>query len=235
MDPRARALLDAAAQPYAAAGRVAFNVARGKLRHDPVYAFLLRQGLLPRSGRLLDLGCGRGLLFSLLRAAQARHGSGAWPYDWPAPPPRLELTGIDLRAGHVRLARGVLGGAARIEVRDLRDFDFPRSAGICLLDVLFYLREDEQQDALRRAAAALEDGGLLLMREPDAGAGLAYGVTQVSERLLEAFRGRPRTRLRYRRAQEWAGILGSLGLEVAMEPMSEGTPFANVLFICKKG
>jgi SAM-dependent methyltransferase len=234
MDPRARLLLDAAAQPYAAAGRHAFHFARGKLRHDPVYCFLLRRGLLPAGGRLLDVGCGRGLLLSLLRAARSCYRSGRWPSDWPAPPPDLELAGIDLQAEHVRLARGALGEAARLEVRDLRDFEFPPSAAICLFDVLFYLREDEQQDALRRAAGALEDGGLLLMREADAGAGFAHGVTHVSERLLEAFRGRLRTRLHYRRAQEWAGILGSLGLEVAMEPMSEGTPFANVLFVCTK-
>lgn len=234
MDPRARQLLDSAAQPYAAAGRHAFHFARGKLRHDPVYGFLLRGGLLPQHGRLLDLGCGRGLLLSLLRAAQAGCRSGSWPPGWPAPPLNLELIGIDLCAAHVRLARAALGGGARLEVGDLREFDFPPSAAIILLDVLFYLGEEEQQDALRRAVAALPRGGTLLLREADAGAGFAYGVTQLSERLLETLRGRPRSRLHYRRAAEWAALLGALGLEVAMEPMSAGTPFANVLFVCTK-
>jgi SAM-dependent methyltransferase len=234
MDPPTRLLLEAAAQPYAATGRYAFHFARGKLRHDPVYGYLLRSGLLPRRGRLLDLGCGRGLLLSVLRAAQASYRSGAWPTDWPGPPLDLPLTGIDLRAEHVRLARVALGDGARVEVRDLRDFDFPAAAAIVLLDVLLYLREDQQRDALRRAAAALESGGTLLVREADAGAGLAYGVTNLAEQLLEALRGRPRARLHYRRSAEWAGLLESLGLRVAMEPMSAGTPFANVLFVCRK-
>ena len=235
MAPGAEALLDAAAQPYAAAGRYAFHFARGKLRHDPVYFFLLRRGLLPDRGRLLDVGCGRGLLLALLRAARESHRAGTWPPGWAAPPLHLELTGIDLRADHVLIAHTALGDDARLEARDLRDFDFPPSAAIVLLDVLLYLSEDEQQRVLGKAAAALESGGVLLLREADAGAGVTYGLSQLSERLLEALRGRPFARLRYRRAAEWLGLLESLELTVAMEPMSEGTPFANVLFICKKG
>jgi len=235
VDPRAKRLLEAAAQPYAAAGRYALHFARGKLRHDPVYFFLLRRGLLPDRGRLLDVGCGRGLLLSLLRAARESYRAGRWPEGWAAPPLDLDLTGIDLRADHVRIARAALGSDAHLEARNLLDFDFPPSAAIVLLDVLLYLREDEQQRALGKAAAALASGGVLLLREADAGAGVAYGLSQLSERLLEALRGRPFARLRYRRAAEWAGLLESLGFRVAMEPMSEGTPFANVLFVCKKG
>jgi SAM-dependent methyltransferase len=235
MDPRARALLDAVAQPYAAAGRHAFHFVRGKLRHDPVYFFLLRQGLLPDRGRLLDVGCGRGLLLALLRAAREIFRAGMWPQGWAAPPLDLDLTGIDLRADHVLIARAALGGDAGLEAGDLRDFDFPPAAAIVMLDVLLYLRADEQQRALGKAAAALASGGVLLLREADAGAGITYGLSQLSERLLEALRGRPFVRLRYRCAAEWVGLLESLGLTVTMEPMSEGTPFANVLFICKKG
>ncbi len=229
----ARRLLDAATRPYAAAGRHALHFARGKLRHDPVYFFLLRRGLLPGRGRLLDVGCGRGLLLSLLRVARESYRAGKWPPGWPAPPD-LEPSGIDLRAAHLEIARVALGGAARLEVRDLRDFDFPPSTAIVMLDVLLYLVEDEQQRALARAAAALQSGGVLLLREADAGAGFAYFMSQLSERLLEALRGRPFARLRYRRATEWVALLESLGFAVAMEPMSEGTPFANVLFHCRR-
>jgi hypothetical protein len=87
---------------------------------------------------------------------------------------------------------------------------------------------------LEKAAAALEPGGLLLLREADAGAGLAFLATQWSERLLEVLRGRLRNRLHYRSAAEWSGLLESLGFSVAEEPMSAGTPFANVLFRCRR-
>jgi SAM-dependent methyltransferase len=234
MDPQASRLLEAARQPYAAAGRYAFHFAAGKLRHDPVFLFLLERGVLPPRGRLLDVGCGRGLLLSLLHAARTRYQAGAWPAGWPLPPLELELHGIELSTAHARIAREALGEAARVEARDLRGSDFPPSAAIVLIDVLLYLSGDEQREVLRKAAGALEAGGILLLREADAGAGLAYAMTHGSERLLEALRGRPLARLTYRRAAEWVGLLEALGFDVTMESMSAGTPFANILYICKK-
>ena len=59
-------------------------------------------------------------------------------------------------------------------------------------------------------------------------------MTRWSERVLEILRGRLRDRLHYRSAVQWTGVLESLGFSVAAEPMSAGTPFANVLFVCKK-
>jgi len=41
--------------------------------------------LLPDRGSLLDLGCGRGVLLSLLKAVKAQYQAGLWPQDWPAP------------------------------------------------------------------------------------------------------------------------------------------------------
>jgi hypothetical protein len=79
LDPQFRLLLEAASRPYAAAGRYAWHFARGKLRHDPVFMYLLRHGLLPDRGSLLDLGCGQGVPLSLLKAAKAQYQAGLAP------------------------------------------------------------------------------------------------------------------------------------------------------------
>jgi len=55
--------------------------------------FLLRRGLLPDRESLLDLGCGRGILLSLLKAAKEQYQAGVWPLDWPVPPLNLGLRG----------------------------------------------------------------------------------------------------------------------------------------------
>ena len=68
------------ARPYRRAGRFAWHFARGKLRWDPVFRHLLARGLIAPRARVLDIGCGQGLLASLLEAArrtQARRGR--WP------------------------------------------------------------------------------------------------------------------------------------------------------------
>src|SRR4051812_39337886 len=91
-----RTLVDSVARRYRGAGRAAYYFARGKLRHDPVFAAILSRGFLAKRARLADLGCGQALLLALLLEARTQHEHGQWPASW-APPPGLEmLTGIDL-------------------------------------------------------------------------------------------------------------------------------------------
>jgi SAM-dependent methyltransferase len=234
VSPEIRPLYEAATRPYRAAGRYAWHFARGKLRHDPVFFSLLRRGLLPDRGRLLDLGCGQGLLLALLQAAQEAHRAGRWPKDWPAPPLHLELMGIELREDRVRAAREALGGGAEVILGDLREAALRPASVIVILDALLYLGDGEQRRLLDRVAAALEPGGLLLLREADAGAGWTFQVTKWSERVACALRGDFGRPLRYRDAVQWVAELAERGFAVEAEPMSEGTPFANVLFIARK-
>ena len=235
MSPEVRALFEAAARSYAGAGRYAWQFARGKLRHDPVFLALLRRGLLPDRGQLLDLGCGQGVLLSLLKAAKERDLAGSWPRNWPAPPLKLALQGIDLREDRVQAARCALGSSAQVILGDLRDVVLRPSSVIVILDVLLYLGESEQRRMLDRVAAALEPGGLLLLREADASAGFAFRVTKWSERIAGAMRGQFRQPLHYRGAIQWIAELAERGFTVDAEPMSEGTPFANVLFTARRG
>lgn len=234
MDPRFEPLLRAAIRPYFKAGIHPWLFARGKLRFDPVFLALLRQGVLPDRGTLLDVGCGQGLLLALLAAAREQYRTGRWPAGWPAPPMHLAMRGVDLSEDRVRAARSALGENADVELRDAREFDFGPCSAIIMVDVLFYLREGDQQGLLEKAAGALEPGGRLLLREADAGAGLPFQVTKWAERVAEAARGRFRNSLHYRSAPRWLALLEGLGFAVSTVPMSDGTPFANVLFVARK-
>jgi SAM-dependent methyltransferase len=234
MDEPRKALLDAATQPFRQSGRYAWHYARGKLRFDPVYFNLLRQGLFPNEGTLLDLGCGQGLLLALMVAACRQYRSGQWPAGWQAPPQGLSLEGVEYRVDRVAVARAALGAEARVEQRDLRVADFPSCSVVVILDVLLYLEEQGQRLVLERAIRALDPGGVLLLREADAGAGAAFQVTKRSELFLEIARGRFPPRLHYRTAAEWVDLLEGLGMVVHAEPMSSGTPFSNVLFVARR-
>lgn len=200
-----------------------------------MFVALLRRGLLPDEGTLLDLGCGQGLLLSLLRAAKEQHAAGRWPRDWPAPPRRLALRGIDAHARRVEIARRALGDDAHLEERDLRELDLPQPcAVVVLLDVLLYLPEDEPARLLRNAARALAPGGIILLREPDAGGGLAFRLTRFGSWFDSLTRRKPRAPIHYRSAAHWRAELRHAGFTVETQPASQGTPFANVLFVGRK-
>ena len=228
-------LLRAASRPFLRGGIYPWQFARWKLRLDPVFLSLLRKGYLPDRGRLVDVGCGQGVLLGLLVAARERYRRGEWPPEWAPPPLNLELHGLERRRDRVWVARRALRDGAQIERCDVRQAVFPRCSVIAALDLLLYLAPDDQRRLLEKAAVALEPGGVLLLREADTAAGFAYRVTRWSARLSAMGTGGLWPQIHCRSATEWASLLEALGFSVAAaEPMSEGTPFANVLFIARK-
>jgi uncharacterized protein (DUF2062 family) len=227
-EPAIRDLIEETAYRYLGSGMFHWEFVRGKLRHDPVYLQILRQGLLPSEGRLLDLGCGRGILLSLLLSARDRFHRGLYPEGWP-PPPVLDLHGIETGVKPARAAQAALGDQAKIDILDLRDSELPPSRVVLLLDVLHYLPAEAQEDLLRRIARALEPGGLLLIRDADAGAGWRFTATRIQERICALGRRHWKQRFHYRSAAEWSRLLEEIGFTVDLQPMGMGTPYGNVL------
>ena len=227
------AWVDAVARRYAPAGRFARAYARAKLRRDPIFAALLREGVLPDGARLLDAGCGQAMLLAALAVTREPEVAAHWPSDWPKPPRGLELRGIERDETDAARARAALRGDARIETADLRDAVLPRSDAIALVDVIHYLEPADQETLLTRVRAALAPGGLLLLRVCDADAGLRAALTRAGDH-LGVFTRRGRVgRLHLRSAAAWTALLRAAGLAVESLPMAEGTPFANVLLLAR--
>jgi SAM-dependent methyltransferase len=228
-----RALAGEAAARYPARDRYARHFARGKLRGDPVFVHLLRGGLLPGDARVLDLGCGQGLLFALLLAARESHVAGRWPADWPAPPVARALRGIDLMPRDIERARVASGAAAELVCGDIRSAEFGKAGVVVILDVLHYIDHEAQRDVLRRVRDTLGPGGTLLLRVADASSSLRFRITIAVDLAAMFLRGHRISRLHNRSVAQWKEVLASLGFHVEPVPMSAGTPFANVLLVAR--
>jgi SAM-dependent methyltransferase len=228
-----RALIDAAAGPYRAAGPFAWHFARGKLRGDPAFTALLANGWIPSHARVLDLGCGQGLLAAWLRAAAQLEADGLWPPQWPAAPRAVQVRGVELMPREVRRARAALGEGVAITCADIRSAEFDSADVVVMLDVLHYLDFDAQDAVLARVHAALQPRGLLLLRVGNASAGLAFRLSTWVDRAAAWTRGYRIGRLYCRSLAEWRAALERLGLSVEAVPMSQGTPFANMLLVAR--
>jgi SAM-dependent methyltransferase len=226
-------LRDRAARRYLAADRFGYYFARGKLGGDPVFMELLARGLLPDGARILDLGCGQGLLGAWLDAASASHRAGDWHDDWSAPPAGWCYRGIERAPADVRRAHVALAGPARVEVGDLCNCVVGAADVAVIFDVLHYMSRADQESLLRRVRAALSPAGLLLLRIGDAGAGMPFRASSWVDRAVLLLRGRGWARLHCRSLREWLNLLAELGFRTESIPMSEHTPFANFLLVAR--
>ncbi len=224
-----RSLVREAAARYPAGDRFARHFAAGKLGRDPVFRYLLEQGLLSEAARVVDIGCGQGVLAALILAAQERRDAGSWPAAWPAPPQPADYHGIDIAAKDVARARAAIGSRARFTVGDMRAETFGPADAVVILDVLHYVDYAAQDEVLGRVRAALGDSGRLLLRVGARSGSLRFRYTDWVDRLVMRLRGHRLERLYCRTIPEWLAAPGKIGLEAWAVPMSAGTGFANVL------
>jgi SAM-dependent methyltransferase len=169
-------------------------------------------GLFPRAGLVVDLGCGAGLLAHLLVEGH----------------PDRRVIAVDHDASRVAaLRQSAAGLAVEAVCADMAAFAVPPCAGVALVDVLHYLDGRAQERVIARAAGALEPCGVLVLRDPDADAGLRFVLAGLHERLATGLGLTQATLGRYRPVREWEMLLRAHGLRTEVLPLPTFSPYAD--------
>jgi SAM-dependent methyltransferase len=236
MTPFEKRLFDSAVAPYVQAGKFAMHFARGKLSGDPVFREILQRGLIAADSHVVDIGCGQGLLSAWLIAAGDMASDADWPKNWGQAPRNVTVKGIELMPADVERANTALKAHANrftFEVGDMCTTAFGKAQTVAILDVLHYVPYAAQEDVLARVRDALAPQGLLILRIGDAGGGWGFRVSNWVDSVVFFMRGHKSSRLYCRTLAEWTHVLQKIGFQVETKPMSEGTPFANVLMLAR--
>ena len=175
----------------------------------------------PKQGKILDLGCGHGLLALTLARDSADREILAFDHDSV----RIAMAKQAGQGLSPRL-RFEIGGFEKLATEGL-------FAGIAAIDVLHYFNTSEQERILKQTYSALLPGGVFVFREVNPEGGVWSKINGLHEQVMTKIGFTKATELHFRQVADWKAISQATGFEVTVIPMNR-PPFADVLFVCYK-
>jgi 2-polyprenyl-3-methyl-5-hydroxy-6-metoxy-1,4-benzoquinol methylase len=211
----------------------ALSRAVGRYRAAPIGARIFIHGraflsdltfverFVPRNGFIVDLGCGHGLFACLLReASQTRR-----------------VLGIDLDPRKIEVARDAVQDTQwlRFEVGDIVTSRPPHCDAATIVDVLYLLPFEQQEEVLRNAAAALGEGGPLVVKAQERRADPRYAITYAQEMITVGlgFTRGGRERFFFPSREEALAMFARAGFVVEVEEMPR-RPYTDVIYLARK-
>lgn len=183
--------------------------------------FIEIEKIVPKKGKILDLGCGDGFFAHFLSTSSNAR----------------ELFGIELNG--LRLKNAPLGkGKVHLQQGDILNTKFPKADVITLIHVLHHLPSPNSQiDLLSRCYASLKPKGSLIIAEIDYTPKLKYLFTYFIDSIVVPilFDGKLfDPKIFYRSRDEWVKLLHGIGFTVSSRATDAHKPFSHILIVAKK-
>jgi 2-polyprenyl-3-methyl-5-hydroxy-6-metoxy-1,4-benzoquinol methylase len=178
--------------------------------------FELVESHVPRRGKVLDFGCGYGMLSNFLSLRS----------------PERQILGIDLSSARIEVAKRSSRGHPEItfQLGDVRDFQGIPFDAVVMTDVLHHIDWDNVRLLLQIIRSCLRDDGILVVLDVDRSPLRKFYTTYLIDRLLNLTQS-----LHYRSRDLLTVLLGQSGFWVQQAiPADQGLPLSDVIYLCRK-
>lgn len=174
----------------------------------------------PRAGKILDLGCGHGLVSNLLALGS----------------PEREVTGIDIAQEKVEAAQRTVGARTNVKflVADATTFGGGPYAAITVADVFYLIPPDGQRALLASCARMLAPDGVLIWKSQVREPRWKYAITRGQEWLMTNLGPTQGHGLYFLDTDESLAALHDAGLRAVALPMRSWRPYTDTLFLAHK-
>ena len=176
---------------------------------------------VPKKGFIVDLGCGHGLFACVLREAS----------------PTRRVLGIDLDERKIEVARTAIKDTQwlRFEVGNIVTDAPPKCDAVTLVDVLYLLPFEQQEQVLRNAGSALGEGGPLIVKAQERRVDPRFALTYLQEMVTVSlgFTQGGRDRFFFPSRVESLAMFARAGFVVDVVEMRR-RPYTDVVYLARK-
>lgn len=170
---------------------------------------------VPKEGKIIDIGCGYGLLANFLVLESSKR----------------DVTGVDLSSRRIKAAQETTDSRKniRFQLMNVLDLEFRERDAVVMSDFLHHIDYQSQEEVLIRCYEKLSPGGFLICQEVNNRPLWKYWFAFLIDRILNVGE-----RQFFRPHQEFQGLLQRIGFSVKTRKVDQHLPLSDILFICKK-
>ena len=164
---------------------------------------------LPQRGKIVDLGCGEGVIAEFLARKNSRR-----------------VIGVDLDEKRLKESGQK---NLRFQVGDIRKFKLDKIDGVIISDVLHHVNFQDQKSILKNITSSLKKGGVLVIKEIDTGEFIRSKLSRFWDLVFY-----PGDKIYFNDAISLKKLLESYGFTVSIKRPTRLFPGSTTLFVCKK-
>ncbi len=176
--------------------------------------------ITPDKGKILDLGCGEGVLTNYLALCK----------------PSRSIIGMEI-SHRIKLANHGLKNVKFLQGNVLKD-DLPACDVIITSHLLHHLpSQKSQEELIKKCYQRLEKGGKLIILEINREFSFRYFIVWITDVFIVPilFEGQlSNMNVFHRQAKDWKNILLKTGFKIKLINHFKKGPFPDILFICQK-
>jgi trans-aconitate methyltransferase len=177
--------------------------------------------LIPSKCKVLDLGCGDGILINFLAQLY----------------PKAQFTGIEINKTRLKEADKKLPNTS-FKRGNVLTYAFPKSDIILMTHLLHHLPSLESQVKLiKKAQRNLNKNGKLIITEIDTKPTAKYVITYLVDAFIVPIFFEKKMydfNFHYRTKTQWKNLLAEEGLKVKSFPAHKDKPFSHIIFNANK-
>ena len=173
------------------------------------------ESYLPKSGLIVDVGCGEGVMATFLALNS----------------PKRKVIGIDINQNKINLGKSIAQKIPNLyfQNKNVLKESLPKAIGFVLSDFLHHIPKSQHKLLLERLVNATIAKGVIVIKEIDLKDGLRAKISRFFDFIFY-----PGQKVSFINSDDLTSLLTKLGLKVSIVKVKKWFPGSTTLFICKK-